>query len=71
MKVHVMYVCILNIYTYTYIGLNNLLAAYTDKSAYAQCILAYSPGPGEEVTLFTGRTQVSTTSYCNLVIYCQ
>ena len=40
-------------------GLNNLLAAYSDKSAYAQCIFAYSPGPGGEVRLFTGRTMVS------------
>ena len=40
-------------------GLNNLLAAYSDKSAYAQCIFAYSPGPGGEVSLFTGRTMVS------------
>jgi inosine triphosphate pyrophosphatase len=27
-------------------GLNNLLAAYPDKSAYAQCIFSYSEGPG-------------------------
>ena len=26
-------------------GLNNLLAAYDDKSAYAQCIFAYASGP--------------------------
>ena len=37
-------------------GLNNLLAAYPDKSAYAQCIFAFSPGPGAEPILFTGRT---------------
>ena len=37
-------------------GLNNLLAAYADKSAYAQCIFAYSAGPGAEPVLFTGRT---------------
>jgi inosine triphosphate pyrophosphatase len=38
-------------------GLNNLLAAYPDKSAYAQCIFAFSPGAGAEPLLFTGRTE--------------
>ena len=37
-------------------GLNNLLAAYEDKSAYAQCLFALCPGPGAEVMLFDGRT---------------
>lgn len=37
-------------------GLNNMLAAYEDKSAYAQCIFAFSPGPGEKVQTFIGRT---------------
>jgi len=37
-------------------GLNNLLAAYEDKSAYAQCIFAYSAGPNAEVKTFVGRT---------------
>ena len=37
------------------IGLNNLLEAYEDKSAYAQCIFAYSSGPGSEPILFIGR----------------
>ncbi len=37
-------------------GLNNLLASYDDKSAYAQCIIAFSEGPGAEPTLFVGRT---------------
>lgn len=37
-------------------GLNNLLAAYPDKSAYAQCIFAFCAGPGEEVHTFAGRT---------------
>lgn len=36
-------------------GLNNLLAAYDDKTAYAQCIFAYSRGPGAEPVLFVGR----------------
>eukprot|EP00516_Mucochytrium_quahogii_P002947 CAMPEP_0203759986 /NCGR_PEP_ID=MMETSP0098-20131031/13358_1 /ASSEMBLY_ACC=CAM_ASM_000208 /TAXON_ID=96639 /ORGANISM=" , Strain NY0313808BC1" /LENGTH=184 /DNA_ID=CAMNT_0050653365 /DNA_START=122 /DNA_END=676 /DNA_ORIENTATION=- len=37
-------------------GLNNLLAAYEDKSAYAQCIFAYTDGPSSEVKTFVGRT---------------
>ena len=37
-------------------GLNNLLAAYPDKSAYAQCIFAFSQGPGSEPIVFSGRT---------------
>ena len=40
-----------------HVGLNNLLAAYPDKSAYAQCIFAFSPGAGAEPLLFTGRTE--------------
>jgi len=36
-------------------GLNNLLAAYEDKSAYAQTIFAFTTGPGEEVHVFDGR----------------
>jgi len=37
-------------------GLNNLLLAYEDKTAYALCTFAYSPGPGQEVLIFDGRT---------------
>ena len=37
-------------------GLNNLLAAYDDKSAQAVCTFAYSPGPGHEPILFQGIT---------------
>ena len=36
-------------------GLNNLLEAYEDKSAYVQCIFAYSPGPNAQPILFVGR----------------
>ncbi|KAK7403958.1 nucleoside triphosphate pyrophosphohydrolase ham1 [Neonectria punicea] len=36
-------------------GLNNLLAAYTDKSAEAVCTFGYSAGPGHEPILFQGR----------------
>ncbi len=37
-------------------GLNNLLAAYEDKSAKAVCTFAYSAGPGHEPILFQGIT---------------
>lgn len=40
-------------------GLNNLLAAYTDKSAEAVCTFAYSAGPGHDPILFQGRCPVS------------
>lgn len=36
-------------------GINNLLAAYEDKSAEAVCTFGYSAGPGEEPILFQGR----------------
>eukprot|EP01043_Picozoa_sp_COSAG02_P052809 COSAG02_NODE_5746_length_4072_cov_5.959476_2_plen_209_part_00 len=37
-------------------GLNNLLAAYPDKSAYAQTIFGLCAGPGKPVHTFDGRT---------------
>ena len=37
-------------------GLNNLLHAYDDKSAYAQCIFALSTGPDSDPIPFVGRT---------------
>ncbi|KAI9772967.1 MAG: nucleoside triphosphate pyrophosphohydrolase ham1 [Geoglossum simile] len=37
-------------------GLNNLLAAYDDKSAQAVCTFAYSEGPGKEPKIFQGTT---------------
>ncbi|KAL8005394.1 Inosine triphosphate pyrophosphatase [Plasmopara halstedii] len=36
-------------------GLNNMLAAYEDKSAYAQCIFAYASA-GTEPQIFVGQT---------------
>lgn len=36
-------------------GLNNLLAAYPDKSAEAVCTFGYSEGPNQEPVLFQGR----------------
>ncbi|CAF1486737.1 unnamed protein product [Adineta steineri] len=38
-----------------YDGLNNLLAAYDDKTAYAQCVFAFCAGPTYEPITFTGR----------------
>ncbi|KAG9258332.1 inosine triphosphate pyrophosphatase-like protein [Emericellopsis atlantica] len=38
-------------------GLNNLLAAYEDKSAEAVCTFGYCEGPGQEPILFQGRCQ--------------
>ena len=40
-------------------GLNNLLCGYEDKSAYALCTIAFCEGPGKEVKLFRGKTNVS------------
>lgn len=37
-------------------GLNNLLAAYEDKSAFAVCTFAFCAGPGQKPILFQGRT---------------
>ena len=37
-------------------GLNNLVAAYDDKTAYAQCIFSFSLGPNHEPVAFTGKT---------------
>jgi Ham1 family len=39
-----------------HVGLNNLLAAYEDKSAEAVCTFAFSHGPGKEPLIFQGRT---------------
>ena len=38
-------------------GLNNMLAAYQDKTAFAVCTFAYCAGPGHEPILFQGRTR--------------
>lgn len=38
-------------------GLVNMLAAYEDKSAYAQCIFAVTAGPGFPVHCFVGQTE--------------
>eukprot|EP00986_Skeletonema_menzelii_P007972 scaffold3197_cov153-Skeletonema_menzelii.AAC.16 len=38
-------------------GLNKMLKGFGDNRAYAQTIIAFSSGPGEEVHLFDGRTE--------------
>jgi len=35
-----------------------MLAGFEDKSGYALCTFAYSPGPGHEPVIFEGRTDV-------------
>nr|CAB3499478.1 unnamed protein product [Digitaria exilis] len=37
-------------------GLNNILKAYEDKSAFAMCIFSLALGPGEEPLTFVGKT---------------
>eukprot|EP00211_Chloroparvula_japonica_P015780 CAMPEP_0119131558 /NCGR_PEP_ID=MMETSP1310-20130426/10454_1 /TAXON_ID=464262 /ORGANISM="Genus nov. species nov., Strain RCC2339" /LENGTH=195 /DNA_ID=CAMNT_0007122141 /DNA_START=42 /DNA_END=625 /DNA_ORIENTATION=+ len=37
-------------------GLNNLLAAYEDKSAHALACIAYCEGPGSDIHTFVGKT---------------
>lgn len=37
-------------------GLNNILVGFQDKSAYAQTVVAYCPGPDSDVVTFTGKT---------------
>ncbi|KAK9843684.1 hypothetical protein WJX81_002219 [Elliptochloris bilobata] len=38
-------------------GLNRMLVGFEDKSAYAQCVFAFTPGPGVEPRVFVGRTE--------------
>ena len=37
-------------------GLNKMLVGFDDKTAYAQCIFAYTEGEDKPVQLFVGRT---------------
>lgn len=37
-------------------GLNKMLVGFEDKSAYAQCTFAYTPGPEYDPLVFIGRT---------------
>jgi inosine triphosphate pyrophosphatase len=43
-------------------GLNNLLMAYEDKSAYVKCIFAYTEGKGKKIHLMTGITNGTIVS---------
>ncbi|KAL1212404.1 Inosine triphosphate pyrophosphatase [Cardamine amara subsp. amara] len=45
-------------------GLNNLLMAYDDKSAYALCLFSFSLGPGAEPLTFLGKTPERTRTLC-------
>eukprot|EP00494_Astrolonche_serrata_P004517 UN04530 len=38
-------------------GLNNLLIAYEDKSAFAMCVFSLALGPEEEPITFVGKQQ--------------
>ena len=38
-------------------GLCRMLDGHTDKSAFCQCTLAFSPGPGADPLVFVGRTE--------------
>lgn len=38
-------------------GLNSMIAFSDDKSAYAQTVVGFCPGPGQDVVIFDGRTQ--------------
>jgi len=37
-------------------GLNDMIAFSNDKSGYAQTVVGFCPGPGEDVVVFDGRT---------------
>lgn len=37
-------------------GLNKMIAAFDDKTGYAQTVVAFSPGPGHDPVVFDGRT---------------
>lgn len=37
-------------------GLNNMISFSEDKSAYAQTVVTFCPGPGKDVVVFDGRT---------------
>lgn len=43
-------------------GLNKMLVGFEDKSAYAQCTFAYTPGPEYDPLVFVGRTDGTIVS---------
>lgn len=38
-------------------GLNKILVGFEDKGAKASCVIAFSPGPGHNVSTFVGTTE--------------
>jgi hypothetical protein len=48
-------------------GLNNLLMAYDDKSAYALCAFSFALGPNAEPITFLGKTPVNPSSF--MILY--
>lgn len=45
-------------FLHLFAGLNNILKAYEDKSAYAMCVFSLALGPNVEPVTFVGKTQV-------------
>jgi inosine triphosphate pyrophosphatase len=39
------------------LGLNKIIDAYEDKTAYALCTYSFTSGPGKEVHVFRGVTE--------------
>ena len=54
-----------------FLGLNNLLMAYEDKSAYALCAYSFALGPDAEPITFLGKTLVhfQNLQECNKYSY--
>lgn len=48
-------------------GLNNLLMAYDDKSAYALCAFSFAVGPDSEPITFIGKTSVYIFFFLHLL----
>ncbi len=44
-----------------FLGINKMLSAYDDQSAYALCTFGFTSGPGQPIETFQGRTDVSHT----------
>jgi inosine triphosphate pyrophosphatase len=42
-------------------GLNKMLSGFEDKTAFAQTVVAFCPGPGKEIAVFDGRTDGKIT----------
>lgn len=55
---------LLLIFSGHFLGLNNLLMAYEDKTAYAMCVFSLALGPNTEPMTFVGKTLVNIF-FCN------